>query len=334
MPRFYAGLDVADLTTAICVVDQSGAKILESVSETTPEAIATVLKPYQRSLKLVGQEAGTRAAWLHRGLTHAKLPMCCIETRKAHAVLSTRLNKTDANDAYGLALLIANNLFTRAHIKTDEAIHVRAVLGLRNNLLEGIGALENAIRATRKTMRIQDPKIRGRRRRHTDGEDASEASLASVKAAITALEIERNKLDTIAKDLARTHPICQRLITVPGVGPITALYFVATIDDPLRFESSRDVAAYLGLTPIVRQSGQSSWSGSISRRGDTASRNALYMAARSLLLTSKSNCRLRHWGLRIAQAKGYKVAYIAVARKLAVLLHHLWVTGEKFDAAR
>lgn len=334
MPKLYAGLDVSDLTTAICVVDHMGTKILEHTADTTPEAIAAVLKPYRRSLQLVGQEAGRRASWLHKELTLAKLPMCCIETRRAHAVLSTRTNKTDANDAHGLALLLANNLFTSAHIKGDEAVQIRAVLGLRDNLLEAIGSLENATKASRQTTRTPMSKTRRKKAQQTDSESAFEASLSSINAAIVALDVERTKFDAVIRSLAKTNTACQRLTSIPGVGPITALIFVATVDDPFRFKNSRDVAAYLGLTPIVRQSGQSSWSGSISRRGDTAARKALYMAARSLLLTSKTDCRLRRWGLGIAQAKGYKLAYIAVARKLAVLMHHLWVTGHDFDPAR
>jgi transposase len=148
------------------------------------------------------------------------------------------------------------------------------------------------------------------------------------------LQEQHEVLDRSVRAIAMGDNICCRLMSIPGVGPITALSFVVAIDDPARFTSSRVVAAYLGLTPRVFQSGVSLKSGGISHRGDSMTRKTLVAAARTLLLKAKTDCALKRWGLQIAKSKGYKIAYIAVARKLAVLMHHLWITGEDFDPAR
>jgi transposase len=148
------------------------------------------------------------------------------------------------------------------------------------------------------------------------------------------LLIEVEKLDRIAARLAKDDAVCQRLMTVPGVGPITALTFRAAIDDPSRFTTSRAVGAYFGLTPRLLQSGRMNYSGRITRRGDTAGRTALYTAARTMMVCCKSSSRLRRWALRLAKRRGFKVAAVALARRLAVELHRMWVSGRDFDPER
>jgi transposase len=142
---------------------------------------------------------------------------------------------------------------------------------------------------------------------------------------------EVKQLEDALVKTAKTDPICRRLMTVPGVGPLTALAFKAAVDDPARFRSSRTVGAYFGLTPRRRQSGQMDVSGHISRMGDETVRTALYSAAFALLTVSKSKCPLRLWGLRLKEGKGHKLATVAVARKMAVIMHRMWVTERDFD---
>jgi transposase len=142
---------------------------------------------------------------------------------------------------------------------------------------------------------------------------------------------EVKQLDDALLKTAKADSVCQRLMTVPGVGPLTALAFKAAVDDPARFRSSRAVGAYFGLTPRRRQSGQMDVSGHISRMGDETVRTALYSAAFVLLTVSKSKCPLRLWGLRLKEEKGLKLAAVAVARKMAVIMHRMWVTERDFD---
>src|SRR5919202_3611158 len=130
--------------------------------------------------------------------------------------------------------------------------------------------------------------------------------------------------------LARNQEVCRRLMSVPGVGPITALTFRATIDRPERFRRSRNVGAHLGLTPARYQSGETDIQGKISRCGDELARTALYEAAHTLLVRSRKWSSLRAWGLKIAKHRGMARARVAVARKLAVILHRMWSDGTEF----
>lgn len=335
MPRLHAGLDVADRSTSICVVTEDGDTVLEAIAETTPEAIAAILKPFRRTLKSVGQEAGAQSAWLHRELLRLKFPMHCLDAFHAHSLLRTRLNKTDRNDARGLALLMAKGLFSPTHVKSEDAIRIRIVLGLRESILRKALDLDFAVRAAHKQLgSMTDKRKRRAKRLVSDEERAFEIAIRQAIAVSKSMTDHNRELTKVVNRLSANSSVCQRLMTIPGVGPITALTFVAAIDDPHRFKSSRGVAAYFGLTPRTHQSGNSGWMGGISRRGDSSVRKALFAAARSMIISSRSTSSLRRWGVRLASERGYKVAYVGVARKLAVLMHHLWITGQDFDASR
>jgi transposase len=138
------------------------------------------------------------------------------------------------------------------------------------------------------------------------------------------------KLDNQAKAETRKDPVCQRLMSVPGVGAITALTFKAAVDNPTRFKSSRTVAAHFGLTPRRFQSGEKDNNGQISKAGDPDVRSALYIAAHSLVIRSSEWSSLRVWGLKLSKTKGHRRAVTAVARKLAVILHKMWISGTGF----
>jgi transposase len=333
MPKLFAGLDVADKTTAICVVDERGKVVNEVTAATTPEAIAKALKPYRRSLKAVGQEAGIKAAWLHRGLLRAKIPIHSLDPRHAHAALKMRLNKTDANDAFGLACLMAGGIFASAHIKSEEIIRIRIVLSLRDALVRQSVSLRLSLRMGAKLIGNEGLVAKLRTKPSARGDFVSSAA-SSILRAIEHLDVELSSLDRIVADIVDDYPVCARLMAIPGVGAITALTFVAAVDDPQRFRVSRDLGPYFGLSPRTFQSGEVRRSGGISHRGDRNARRVLFNAARIMLTNSRSQCSLRMWGLRIKDKKGLKVAATAVARKLAVLMHRLWVTGEEFDPAR
>ncbi len=336
MQELHAGLDVADRTTAICILDECGDIVLEDTAETTPDSIAAVLRPYRRRLKTVGQETGTKSVWLHKGLERAKYPIRSLDARIAHAALKARINKTDQNDARGIASLLVRGIYTTSYIKSDEAIRVRMILNMRDALLRKNKDLQGLARSIKKQLGIEAKPVKRRAKgTGTDSEVSLQAAMASLERMRKALEEEISELDRLVQALADGSPVCQRLMTIPGVGVITALTFIAAVDDPHRFKSSRDVGSYFGLTPRTFQSGGASRSGGISHRGDTTVRRTLYMAARSLLINSHSGCSMKRWGRRLMEKKKARgVGYIAVARKLAVLMHHLWITGEDFDPGR
>lgn len=336
MSAFYAGLDVSDKTTAVCIVDAEGCVICEEAVDTTPTAIARALAPYKRVLKKVGHESGSRGPWLYKELLRRRYPVVCMDARHVHGALSTRQNKTDKNDARGLAHVLRNGWYTPAYIKSDEAFRLRLLLVHRRSLKRKAVAIDLSLRGSLKVFGAKLDKksgkitpLNGRGRC-----DAFILSLAqSMLRARDALLSEVKRLDALVDKFVFNDRICRRLMTVPGVGPITALTFRAAIDDPHRFSSSRNVAAYFGLTPRRFQSGTIDVTGRISKIGDGSVRSALYEAAFVLLANSKSSSRLRQWGLGIQRAKGFKRAAVAVARKLAVTMHRMWVTETDFDPA-
>jgi transposase len=167
--------------------------------------------------------------------------------------------------------------------------------------------------------------------RELAADDPVLASLTeSLLSVIEVMTQEADKLTKRVLDEVKVEPTCRRLMTVPGVGPLTALAFRATIDQPGRFRKSRDVGAHLGLTPRRYQSGETDVQGHISRCGDELARTALYEAANSLLIRSSKWSALRAWGMNVAKRRGMARARVAVARKLAVILHRMWADGSEF----
>lgn len=335
MGAFYAGLDVSEKTTAICVIDAEGVIIEELSVDTTPAAIARALAPYKRMLERVGQEAGPKSAWLHKELVRRKYPMVCMDARVAHGALSSKRNKTDENDARGLSQLVRQGWFTPAYIRSDEALRLHLLLSHRRALKRQAISLELAFRGSVKSLGAVVTKkgqtLTLEKQRNCDPIVALIAD--SLARARMSLLREAERLDETIEKLAKKDPVCRRLMTVPGVGPLIALTFRAGVDDPHRFDNARNVAAYFGLTPRRRQSGQLDKIGRISKMGEESVRSALYEAAVSHLFVSKSASALQRWGLRLARRIGKKAAAVAVARKLAVIMHRMWITDRDFEPA-
>lgn len=334
MTGFYAGLDVSDATTAICVIDRDGETVFEASSDTKPLSIARALKPYSRVLVSVGQEAGSKSPWLQRELAKRHLPIVCLDPRLAHSALGAQRNKTDQNDARAIARLLRSGWYTKAYVKSEDALRLRMKLLHRRAIKRRAIQLENSLRMSVKVFGARMEKKKGRAAIVRDN-GKPDLSLSRIVQPIirshAALVKEVDALDIEFRTLAKTDKVCRRLMTVPGIGPITSLMFKASVDDPHRFSSSRDVAAYFGLTPRRFQSGQMDVLGHISRMGDNTMRSALYEAAIALLCNSKSKCALRMWGVKLRERKGLKIAAIACARKLAVVMHRMWITGRDFD---
>jgi transposase len=331
----YAGLDVSLEETAICVVDETGRILKETRAPSEPEALIAALREIGLPLERVGLEACSLTAWLHDELRSAGLPAICIETRQANAAMRTMPNKTDRNDARALAQIMRTGWYRQVHVKSRQCRLWRSLLVARRTVLNEMRAIENVVRAI---LRESGLKLGAPGRAAFAGrvrELAVGASLVMklVEPLLAILAVMLDQLAGLTKqvlDIARQEEVCRRLMGVPGVGPITALAFRATIDRPDRFRRSRDVGAHLGLTPARYQSGETDIQGKISRCGDELARTALYEAAHTLLVRSRKWSALRAWGIKVAKARGMARARVAVARKLAVVLHRMWSDGAEF----
>ncbi|WP_439360138.1 IS110 family transposase [Bradyrhizobium sp. DASA03007] len=331
----YAGLDVSLETTNICVVDGEGKVIREAKLETDSDAIELFLAEWGIHLKRVGLEAFSYSAWLFTALAEKGLPVICIETRHAKAALNTMLNKTDRNDAKGIAQMMRTGWFRAVHVKSEAAQTPRALLAGRKALLGKVLDVENTIRGLLKPFGLKVGEISVGRfatrvREIVAGKKELEAIVTPLLDARNAMRLQLAKLHRLALTAARSDSAVRRMMTVPGVGALVALTFRATVDNPARFSKSSNVGAHFGLTPRRYQSGQTDRVGSISKCGDELTRAMLYEAAIAILTRIPKNFKLRLWGVRLARKKGLKRAATAVARALAVLLHKIWIDGTTF----
>ena len=333
----YVGLDVSLEQTNVCVLDGSGTVAFEGKVGSTPEAIAACVARRAPEAVTVAFETGPLSTWHYHALEELGVPVMCLDARHARAALSLRLNKTDRNDARGLAELVRMGWYREARVKSVASHRVRGVLSARHQLTQMRRDLENQMRGIARTFGVIVGKGSGvalasRVRRLVADDGALAAIVAPLLVVHGTVLAELAELDAAVLDMARGDDRCRRLMTVPGVGPITALTFVATIDDVTRFGSSTDVGAYLGLTPRRHQSGAVDRGVRISKCGDTTLRALLYDAAHVLLTRVKRDSALRSWGLALKHRIGAKKAKVAVARKLAVVLHAMWADGTTFEA--
>ena len=335
----YAGLDVSLEETAICVVDGTGRIVKETRVASEPEALICALQALGLPLERVGLEACSLTAWLHDGLREAGLPAICIETRQANAAMKTMPNKTDRNDARALAQIMRTGWFRQVHVKSRQCRLWRSLLVARRTVLNEMRAIENVVRAVLREsgLKLGTPGRAAFAGRVCElaGDDPAVTAIVEPLLAVLATMLDGlARLTKQVQNIVRQEEVCRRLMSVPGVGPITALAFRATIDRPERFRRSRDVGAHLGLTPARYQSGETDIQGKVSRCGDELARTALYEAAHSLLVRSKKWSALRAWGMKVAKARGMARARVAVARKLAVILHRMWSDGAAFRFGR
>ena len=331
----YVGLDVSLKETSICVVDGSGEIVCETSVGTTPETIAKFIEKRAPSAVRVGLESGLLSTWLWHGLRALDVPVVCLDARHAASALKMQVNKTDRNDAAGLAQIVRTGWYREVEVKSLACHEVRAVLLARSRLVASRRDLENQMRGLLKPFGLLVGKVRGKgfegRLRELIADTPAMAEVIdALLLARRTLCTQVARLDVRVRMLAQTITPCRRLMTVPGVGPITALAYVTVIDDPGRFRKGRSVGAYLGLTPRRYQSGEVDRAGRISKCGDGLVRTLLFEAAGVLLTRVQRMSPLKAWGLRLAKRIGAKKAKVAVARKLAVILHCMWTDGTDF----
>ena len=325
----YVGMDVSLKETSICVIDDNGEIVYEGTVISEPEAIAEFLKSRAEGAKRIGLETGPTTTWLWHELRSLGVPVICIDARHAKAALSMRLNKSDRNDACGLARIMQAGWYKEVQVKSLACHEVRAMLNSRAQLVKTKRDLENQIRGLLKNLGLRIGKAGGHvfRRRVEELVGERLPLQEAVRPLLAVRELVSRELAVLSRKLlalARTADASRRLMTVPGIGPITALAFQAAIDEPIRFQRSRSVGAYFGLTPRRHASGEIDWTGRISKCGDGMVRTYLFEAAGVLLTRVPRWCALKAWGLRLSKRVGFKKAKVAVARKLAVILHRMW----------
>ena len=338
MSDLYIGLDVSKDETAICARNKAGGVVRTAKTPTEPDAIVDLIKSIPGSVARIVMETGLAANWLYAGLRAREMPVVCIDARQAHAVLSQMHNKTDANDTAMLAELARTGFYRAVAVKSMESQQMRALLRARETALKARLNVENTIRGLLTSFGLKMPRgLKTFAMRVRAAIDDHEDIARTIRPLVHLRADILKSLAALDRDLlqrVKRHGTCRRLMTTPGIGPVSAFAFIATIDDPWRFKRSRSVGAYIGLTARRYQSGVRDISGRISRRGDTLLRTVLYEAANSLLTRAKlgNGAHLQAWARSLKARIGHKKAVVALARKLAVLLHSIWRNGTEFEA--
>jgi transposase len=333
----FIGLDVSLKDTAISI-RRDGKRIWRGKCPSDPKLIADVIRKRAPNAKRVVFETGPLSVWFFHALTAEGLAAICIDARHAAKALDMAANKTDANDADGLAQLAEVGFYKAVRVKSFDSMLVRTLVNARTHLIQISTKLSNQIRGLMKTFGLVVPKGAG------GVFDANVRELVSTKAGLApiilpllaawrgirsrAAELDRQLIAT-----ARRSWSCRQLMSIPGVGVVTATSFIAAIEQPENFRTSRAVGAWLGLTTRRYQSGEVDYDGHISKRGDNHLRGLLYEAASVILTRVTTASSLRAWGLKLWERLGFKRAAVAVARKLSVIMHTMLKTGELFNSS-
>ena len=334
----FAGLDISVKETSVCIVDETGKIAREVKVASEPEALLAVLKNPAYHFKRIGLEAGPLSQWLFSALAEAELPVVCVETRHMQAVLKAQINKTDRNDARGIAQMMRVGLYRRCMSRRYAVAKLRMLLTHRKLLQSKAIAIDNDLRGTLRNFGLKvgmvgnakfEARIKELVENLPDLAVLIEPLLVVRRVLREQIEILHRRLLAIVRD----DEVCRRLMTVPGVGPVVALTYRATVDVPARFRKSKAVGAVFGLTCSKYQSGEIDRSGRISRCGDEMMRVMLYEAAQSMLRSKKWSW-LKAWAMQIARRRGMKKAIVALARRLAVTMHRIWVDGTDFRWTR
>ena len=330
----YVGLDVSKEETSFCVKDAAGKILAGGKVATDPQALFEVLREHCLYPGRIVMETGTLSGWLARALGQLGLAVDVIDARQAHAVMGLQHNKTDAGDAELLAEIARTGFCRVVAVKSEAAQVGRVLLKARAHLVRQRRDTENTIRGLLASLGIRFPrgsgKLAGRVREALQDDPELSPMIEPLLSSVATLKREIERLDKAVMARVKGDPACRLLMTVPGVGPVTALAFAATIGDAERFTKSRPVGAYIGLTSRRWQSGEMDYSGRISKHGDAMLRALLYEAANSLLTVVRRAHPLKDWARRIRKRTSHKKACVALARKLAVILHRMLITGEVF----
>ena len=332
----FAGLDVSVKETSVCIVDDTGRIVREVKVASEPEALLQKLTKSALRFKRIGLEAGPLSQWLFSALAEAGLPVICVETRHMRAVLKAQINKTDRNDACGMAQMMRVGLYRPVHVKTLRSQKQRMLLTHRKLLQSQAIAIDNDLRGTLRNFGLKVGMAGAVKFEAQLVENLPDLA-ALVEPLLVVRRVLREQLGILPRRLlaiVRDDEVCRRLMTVPGVGTVVALTYRATVDVSAGFRNSKAVGAVFGLTSAQHQSGESERPGAISKCGDEMMRVMLYEAAQIMLTHTNKWSWLKAWAMKIARHRGMKKAIVALARRLAVIMHRIWVDGTEFRWTR
>lgn len=333
--EYYAGIDVSLKDSSVCVVDATGRIVREVKVLSEPEALVAYFRGLWLAVARIGLEAGPLSQWLHAGLSEAGFEAVLLETRHVKAALSAMTVKTDRKDARGIAQLLRMGWFRPVHRKSPDAQEIRALLVGRKLLQSKLRDVELSIRGILrgfglKVGEVSKAKFAARIRELAAGHEMLETVTGAMLTAREGLLAEFMRLHRRMLVIVRADAVCRRLMTAPGVGALVSITFRTAVDDPGRFGSSKAVGAHFGLTPKRYQSGETDVIGGTSKCGDAMVRTALYEAANAVLSRPTRFSALKRWAMDVAKRRGLKRAKVALARKLAGVLHRMWVDATEF----
>lgn len=335
----YAGIDVSLECSSVCIVDTSGKIVRETRVASEPEALVDWFRSLGLDLARIGLEAGPLSQWLYAAMRQASLTVELLETRHVSNAFKAMPVKSDRNDARNIAQLMRLGWFRPVHCKSISAQEIRAMLTARKLVQSKLLDVENSLRGILRGFGLKVGKttrtsfagrIEDLVREHPNLQTIGEALLR----ARAVLLAEFKGFEKRVRATSRLHEKARLLMSTPAVGPIVSLTYACAIDDPSRLTSSKRAGPLFGLTPKKHQSGETDYSGRISKNGDASVREALYEAAHIMLTKPIRGCaQLKSWAMRIARRAGINKAKVALARKLAVIMLRMLKDNVPFNSA-
>ena len=335
--QYYVGLDVSLAETSVCILDETGTIVREAKVCSDPEDLIAYMEGLELPVRLIGMETGQLSNWLYHGMRDAGLPIVCVESHHMSTALKAQRVKTDQNDARGIAHMMRMGWFRQVHVKSQENSRFRILLNNRKWLLGRKVDLSNQIRGHLKVFGYKLGRVHWRynfERRVLELLADDPELLAIIQPMLRARAMVTREvagLEKLILKIVRANTVCRRLMSIPGVGPMTALAFVSAIDNPHVFRRSRDVGAFFGLTPRKYASGEIDRSGAITKSGDLLVRHFLYEAAHSIMTRVRRSFALKTWAQELMKRSSGRKARVALARRLAVIMHRIWVDGSTFQ---
>lgn len=336
--NYYAGIDVSLKESCVCVVDERGKVIREAKIASEPDAVIAWFSQIVLAMTLIGLEAGPLSQWLFAAMKQAGLAVELLETRHVRTALKTMPVKTDRKDARGIAELMRLGWFRPVHCKSISAQETRAILTARELVETKLHDVEMSLRGVLRGFGLKVGKTTASRfaqriRELVTGHAQLEVLAESLLSIREVLLREFKTFEKRVRMMARQNEQARLLMSTTGVAAVISLTYVAAIDDPARFKNSKTVGAHFGMAPKKYQSGETDYNGRISKIGDASVRKALWQAAHVMLTRPVKASALKNWALRVAERKGMAKAKVALARKLAVVMHRMLVDNKPFDHA-
>ena len=334
--NYYAGIEVSLEQSSVCVLDAEGKVIREAKVASEPEALIAWFANLGLVMSRIGLEAGPLSQWLYAGMKEAALPVELLETRHVRTAFKTMPVKTDRKDARGIAELMRMGWFRPVHCKSMSAQETRAVLTTRKLIENKLRDCEMNLRGVLRGFGLKVGKttptnFADRIKELVSGHPTLQTIADSLLAVREVLLREFKGYEKRVRTTARHSEDARLLMTTTGVGAVISLTYASAVDDPDRFKKSKQVGAHYGMTPKRYQSGDTDYTGRISKIGDKSVRTALYQAAHIILTRPVKASALRTWALQLAKRIGMAKAKVALARKLAVIMHRMLVERKPFD---